>query len=135
MVFNREKLFYCFKNIWQKLGKLIGHILSIYKSFNTWSCSKYWTKPPKTISAHFKDLKYFYRIYFHKKYKKILTSHIYIIWWHFRVSNQSKLFWFTKVPQNHLCPDSNLNNFTLATFSFWSQLLWTCSEPQMMILH
>ena len=35
-------------------------------SFNTWSWSKYWTKPPKTISAHFKDLKYFYRKYFHK---------------------------------------------------------------------
>ena len=63
MVFNREKLFYCFKNIWQKSGKLNGHILSIYKSFNTWSCSKYWTKPPKTISAHFKDLKYFYKKY------------------------------------------------------------------------
>ena len=32
MVFNREKLFYCFKNIWQKSGKLSGHIFSIYKS-------------------------------------------------------------------------------------------------------
>ena len=71
MVFNREKLFYCFKNIWQKSGKLSGHIFSIYKSFNTWSCSKYWTKPPKTISAHFKDLKYFYRKYFHKNPRKI----------------------------------------------------------------
>ena len=30
MVFNREKLFYCFKNIWQKSGKLSGHIFSIY---------------------------------------------------------------------------------------------------------
>ena len=40
-----------------------------------------------------------------------------------------------KVPQNPLCPEPNLNNFTLATFSFWSQLLWTCSEPQMMTLH
>ena len=40
-----------------------------------------------------------------------------------------------KVPENPLCPEPNLNNFTLATFSFWSQLLWTCSEPQMMTLH
>ena len=66
MVFNREKLFYCFKSIFTKSGKLSGHIFSIYKSFNTWSCSKYWTKPLKTISANFKDLKYFYRKYFHK---------------------------------------------------------------------
>ena len=28
-----------------------------------------------------------------------------------------------KVPQNPLCPESNLNNFTLSTFSFCSQLL------------
>ena len=39
------------------------------------------------------------------------------------------------VPQNPSCPEPSLNNFTLATFSFWSQLLWTCSEPQMMTLH
>ena len=32
-----------------------------------------------------------------------------------------------KVPQNPSCPEPNLNNSTLATFSFWSQLLWTCS--------
>ena len=43
----------------------------IYMSFNTWLWSKYWTKPPKTISAHFKDLKYFYRKYFHKSPRKI----------------------------------------------------------------
>ena len=40
-----------------------------------------------------------------------------------------------KVPQNSSCPEPNLNNSTLATFSFWSQLLWTCSEPQMMTIH
>ena len=44
---------------------------SIYKSFSTWSCSKYWTKPPKTIFAHFKDLKYFYREYFQENPRKI----------------------------------------------------------------
>ena len=70
MVFNRLKLFESFKNIWEKSGKLSRHIFSIYKSFNTWSCSKYWTKPPKTISAHIKDLKYFYRKYFHKNLRK-----------------------------------------------------------------
>ena len=79
MVFNREKLFYYFKNIWQKSGKLSGHILSIYKSFNTWSCSKYWTKPPKTISANFKDLKYFYRKYFHKNPRKSRKSQMHIV--------------------------------------------------------
>src|SRR3954454_18136455 len=31
---------------------------------------KYWTKPPKTISAHFKDLKYFHRKYSHKNPRK-----------------------------------------------------------------
>ena len=71
MVFNRLKLFKSFKNIWEKSGKLSGHIFSICKSFSTWSCSKYWSKPPKTISAHFKDLKYFYRKYFHKNPSKI----------------------------------------------------------------
>ena len=70
MVFNREKLFKCFKNIWENSEKLSGHIFAIYKSFNTWSCSKYWTKPPKTIFAHFKDLKYFYRKYFHTNPRK-----------------------------------------------------------------
>ena len=40
-----------------------------------------------------------------------------------------------KVPQNPLCPEPNLNNLTLATFSFWSQLLWACSEPQIMTQH
>ena len=63
MVFNRKKLLYCFKNIWQNLGKLIGHILSIYKSFNTWSCSKYWSNPSKTLSGYFKLLKYLQRKY------------------------------------------------------------------------
>ena len=58
MVFNREKLFYCFKNTWQKSGKLSGHILSIYKSFNTWSCSKYWSNPSNTLFGYFKLLKY-----------------------------------------------------------------------------
>ena len=79
MVFNKEKLFYCFKNIWQKSGKLSGHIFSIYKSFNIWSWSKYWTKPPKTISAHFKDLKYFYRKYFHKIQEKSSKSQMHIV--------------------------------------------------------
>ena len=63
MVFNREKLFYCFKNIWENLGKLNAHILSIYKSFNTWSCSKYWSNPSKTLSGYFKLLKYLQRKY------------------------------------------------------------------------
>ena len=40
-----------------------------------------------------------------------------------------------KVPQNPLCPESNLNNFTLSTFLFCSQPLWACSKPQMMTLH
>ena len=40
-----------------------------------------------------------------------------------------------KVPQNHSCPEPNLNNSTLETISFWSQLLWTCSESQIMTLH
>ena len=40
-----------------------------------------------------------------------------------------------KGPQNPSCRELNLNNSTLATFSFSSQLLWTCSEPQMMTLH
>ena len=40
-----------------------------------------------------------------------------------------------KVPQNPLCPESNLNNFTLSTFLFCSQPLWACSEPKMMTLH
>src|SRR6187401_1773871 len=63
MVFNRENLYNYFKNICQNSGKLIGHILSIYKSFNTWSCSKYWTNPSKTLSGYFKLLKYLQRKY------------------------------------------------------------------------
>src|SRR6187399_343295 len=63
MVFNREKLFNHFKNICQNSGILIGHVLLIYKSFNTWSCSKYWTNPSKTLSRYFKLLKYLQRKY------------------------------------------------------------------------
>src|SRR6187399_2155553 len=63
MVFNREKLFNHFKNTCQNSGKLIGHILSIYKSFNTWLCSKYWTNPSKTLSRYFKLLEYLQRNY------------------------------------------------------------------------
>ena len=63
MVFNREKSFYCFKIFDKNLGKLSGHILSIYKSFNTWSCSKYWSNPSKTLSGYFKLLKYLQRKY------------------------------------------------------------------------
>ena len=63
MAFNREKLFYCFKDIWEKLGKLRGHIFPIYKSFNTWSCSKYWSNTSKTLSGYFKLLKYLQRKY------------------------------------------------------------------------
>ena len=40
-----------------------------------------------------------------------------------------------KVPHNPLCTEPNLNNCTLATFSFWSHVSCTCSEPQMMTLH
>ena len=47
----------------KNLGKLSGHILSIYKSFNTWSCSKYWSNPSKTLSGYFKLLKYLQRKY------------------------------------------------------------------------
>ena len=36
-------------------------------------------KPPKTISAHFKDLKYFYRKYFHKNPRKIQKSQMHIV--------------------------------------------------------
>ena len=61
MVFNRGKLFNYFKNICQNSKRLRGHILSIYKSFNTWSCSKYWTNPSKTLSGYFKLLKYLQR--------------------------------------------------------------------------
>ena len=40
-----------------------------------------------------------------------------------------------KVPQNPFCPEPNLNNSTLPSVSFWSEFLWTCSNPQMMTLH
>ena len=40
-----------------------------------------------------------------------------------------------KSAQNHLCPNSNSNNFVLPTFSPWPQLLWACSHDQMRPLH
>ena len=52
-----------------------------------------------------------------------------------QMSQVGKQVNFIKVPQNPSCLEPNLNNSTLETFSFWSQLLWTCSEPQMMTLH
>lgn len=59
----KESYFYCFQNIWENLGKLSGHIYSIYMSLSTWSCSKYWAKPFKTSSAYFKLMEYFYKKY------------------------------------------------------------------------
>ena len=56
------------------------------------------------------------------------------MWWSCKVSPQSKLFWFTKVPQNHPCRDQSLSKSTLPTVSFWSQILWTCSNPKLMTL-
>ena len=40
-----------------------------------------------------------------------------------------------RVPQNHLCSNSNLNNFTLPTFYLGLQTLWAWSQPQRMTLH
>ena len=40
-----------------------------------------------------------------------------------------------KVPQNPSCSEPNLSNSTLPSVSFWSEFLWTCSNPQMMTLH
>ena len=76
MAFHRENLFLCFQNIWENLEKLSGHIFSIHKSFSTWSCSKYWTKPSKTLSAYFKHLKYFYRKYSQINPRKSSMSHL-----------------------------------------------------------
>ena len=58
------KIYFIVSKIFGKnLGKLSGHILSIYKSFNTWSCSKYCSNPSKTLSGYFKLLKYLQRKY------------------------------------------------------------------------
>ena len=40
-----------------------------------------------------------------------------------------------KVPQNPSCPEPNLNNSTLPSVYFWSEFLFTCSNPQIMTLH
>ena len=79
MVFNRLNYFNALKIFGKNLGKLSGHILSIYKSFNTWSCSKYWTKPSKTISVHFKNLRYFYKKYFQINPRKSSKSKMHIV--------------------------------------------------------
>ena len=52
-----------------------------------------------------------------------------------QVAQVGEQFNLIKVPQNPLCPESNLNNFTLSTFSLCSQLLWACSRDQMRPLH
>ena len=135
----------------------------------------------------FQAFEIFTKEIFSKNSKKILSCHIWHIWWscqvsclreqdniikspqnHFcpfwclsnftlpNISKWSQTLWtcsnaliihldqvaqvweqviLIKVPQNPSCPEPNLNNSTLATFSFWSQLLWECSEPQMMTLH
>ena len=92
----------------------------------------------KTLQNHFCPFQVFENFLqeiFSNKSRKILASHICIIWWPWNVSAQSKLFWFTKVPKNLLCTDSNLNNFTLPNYSKCPQTLWSCSKSQIMTLH
>ena len=144
-------------------------------------------KSLKNPSWIFQAFEIFTKDIFSKSSKKILSCHLWHVWWScqfschgeqynpmkpsqnhfcpfsslniFALSNMSKCSqtWCTcsngvimhlekmaqvgenviliKVPQNPLCPEPNFNKFTLATFSFWSQLLWTCSKPQMLTLH
>ena len=66
-----------------------------------------------------------------QKSKKIPESHKCILWSPCKASSQLRSFWFTKMPQNPLWPESNLNNFVLPTFSPWPQLLWSWSHNQM----
>ena len=58
-----KNYFNALKIFGKNLGKLSGHIFSIYKSFNTWSCSQYWSNPSKPLSGYFKLLKYLQRKY------------------------------------------------------------------------
>ena len=68
-------------------------------------------------------------------YRKIPARHTCYMWWSYKISSQPPLVCFTKIFQNPLCPDSNLNNFTLWSFFPWPQTLWACSKPKIVILH
>ena len=162
-------------------------MLSIYKSFNTWSWSKYWLKSLKRPFWIFQAFEIFTKEIFSIKYRKILACQQWRTWGSYKVSchgehynpmkpsqnhfypfsslnifalsNMSKWSqtWCTcsngvimhldqmaqvgenviliKVPQSPSCLEPNLNNSTLPSVSFWSEFLWTCSNPQMMRLH
>ena len=59
----------------------------------------------------------------------VLIIHLYQV---AQVGEQVNLI---KVPQNPSCPEPNLDNSTLPSVSFWSEFLWTWSNPQMMTLN
>ena len=93
-------------------------------------------KTSKTISAHFKDLKYFYRKYFHKNARKIQENStlskmasLMIL----PVSCHGEQCGPTKPSQNHFCPFSSLNNFTLPNMPKCSKTWCTCSNG--LIIH
>ena len=92
----------------------------------------------KTSQNHFcpfQGFEIFLQEIFSKKSKENPASHKCILWSPCKASSQLKSFWFTKMPQNPLWPESNLNNFVLPAFSPWPQLLWACSHDQMRPLH
>ena len=72
---------------------------------------------------------------FSRNSRKIPAIHKCHMWWSCKVSSQSQLIWFTKIFQNHSCPESSLNNFTLWSLSYWPQTLWACSNHLLMLLH
>ena len=92
----------------------------------------------KTSQNHFcqfHGFEIFLQEIFSQKSKKNPASHKCILWSPCKASSQLRSVWFTKVPQNPLWPESNLNNFVLPTFSPWPQLWWACSHDQMSTLH
>ena len=117
MVFNRENYFI----VWKTFDKNQGNSVDIYFPYirvSTHGHVQNIGKPSQNHFFPFQGFEIFLQEIFSQKSKENPASHKCIFWSPGKASCQLKSFWFTKMPQNPLWPESNLNNFVLPTFSF-----------------
>ena len=127
MVFNREKYFIASKIF----DKNKGNSVDIYFTYIRVSTHGHVQNIGQNLPKPFLPISRIWNISTGNifiKSKENQESHKCILWSPCKASSQLRSLWFTKMPQNPLWPESNLNNFVLQTFSpcptFVSMFTW-----------
>ena len=110
-------------------------VLSIYKSLNTWSCSKYWSNPSKNPFWIFQDFEIFTKEMFPKKFQENSSMSHMTCLMILPISCHGEQYNPMKPSQNHFCPFSSLNIFALSNMSKCSQTWFTSSNGVIMHLY